>query len=62
MQITKVENLKQNKKMRLLDLLLKFMLKKEQVMLDTQVERLQYLLVEVLLMVQKEKQNIKKEN
>ena len=62
MQITKVENLKQNKKMRLLDPHLKYMLKKAQVTLDTQVEKPQYLSVAVWPMVQKVKQNIKKES
>ena len=52
----------QNKRMRLLDPHPKFMLKKVQVMLDMQVERLQYLLAEAWLMVQKEKVNIKKES
>ena len=43
----KVENLKLNKRMKLLDQLLKFMHKKEQVMLDTLVEKHQYSLAEV---------------
>ena len=47
MLITKEEAPKQNKRMKLLDLLQKSMHKKEQVMQDTQVEKLQYLLVVV---------------
>ena len=47
MQITKEEKLKPNKKMKLLDLPLKYMLKKGQVMQDTQAEKLQFLLVVV---------------
>ena len=45
--------LKQNNKMKFLVQHLRFMPKKEQVMQDTQVEKLQFLLVVVLLMVQK---------
>ena len=48
-----VNKLKQNKKMKYLGQHQRFMLKKVQVMQDTQVERLQYLLVVVLPMDQK---------
>ena len=62
MQTTKVEKLKQNKKMKLLVLHQKFILKKEQETQDMLVEKLQYLLAAALLMVQKVKQIIRKEN
>ena len=62
MLITKVEKQRLNSKMKLLAQLQKYTLKKVQVMLDTLVEKLQYLLVVVLHMVQKEKLVIKKEN
>ena len=53
MLIIKVDMLKQNNKMKFQDQHQKFMLKKELVMQDMLVEKLQYLLVVVLLMVQK---------
>ncbi len=52
---------KTKQKMRQLDLLLKFMHKKAQEMQDMQVEKLQFLLAEVQLMVQKENCLIRKE-
>ena len=48
--------------MKLLDLLQKSTHKKEQVMLDTRVEKLQFSLEEVLLMDVKASQNIKQED
>ena len=62
MLITKEDMLKQNNKMKFQDLHQKFMLKKELVMQDMQVEKHQYLLVVVLLMDQKVNYLIKKEN
>ena len=62
MQITKEEKPKLNKKMKLLDRQQKYMLKKEQVTQDTQVEKHLYLLEVELLTVQKDSQIIKQEN
>ena len=62
MLITKVDTQKQNNKMRYRDLHQKFMLKKVQVMQDTLREKLQFLLVVVLLMDLRVSWLIKKEN
>ena len=62
MLITKEEAPKQNKRMKLLDLLQKSTHKKEQEMQDMQVEKLQFLLVVVLHMVQKGEIATKLEN